>query len=111
MTTGDRISLRRKQLGISADKLAEKLNVSRSTVFRYENGDIEKVPAEVIKALSTALRTSPAYLLGFTDDPEYEEIKKAPTNFEMLSLINKLTEEERIELWEKALSALKPEKE
>jgi len=38
--TGKRIKLRRKSLGISADELAEELDVSRSTVFRYENGEI-----------------------------------------------------------------------
>lgn len=31
---------------MSADELAEKLGVSRSTIFRYEKGDIDKVPAD-----------------------------------------------------------------
>ena len=44
--TGEQIKKRRKQLGMSADELAEKLGVSRSTIFRYEKGDIDKVPAE-----------------------------------------------------------------
>lgn len=34
--TGEQIKKRRKQLGMSADELAEKLGVSRSTIFRYE---------------------------------------------------------------------------
>ena len=38
--TGKRIKIRRKELGISADKLAEAIGCSRTTVFRYENGDI-----------------------------------------------------------------------
>ena len=46
--TGKRIKIRRKELGISADKLAEAIGCSRTTVFRYENGDIEKVPGEII---------------------------------------------------------------
>ena len=39
--TGEQIKKRRKQLGMSADELAEKLGVSRSTIFRYEKGDID----------------------------------------------------------------------
>lgn len=34
--TGEQIKKRKKQLGMSADELAEKLGVSRSTIFRYE---------------------------------------------------------------------------
>lgn len=42
MTTGERIKARRKELGITADKVAEQIGVSRSTMFRYEKGEIEK---------------------------------------------------------------------
>lgn len=70
MQTGVRIKQRRKQLDISADVLAEKLGVSRSTIFRYESGDIEKVPLNYLGILSTALHTTPAYLMGWSDDPD-----------------------------------------
>lgn len=70
MTIGQRIKQRRKELGISADDLGEKLGVARSTVFRYENGFIEKVPVDVIKTIANALHTTPEYLMG------WEEIQK-----------------------------------
>ena len=38
MNVGERIKLRRKELKISADTLAERVGVSRSTIFRYERG-------------------------------------------------------------------------
>lgn len=63
--TGKRIKERRKQLGISADKVAELSGVSRSTIFRYENGDIDKVPGEAIEPIAKALLTTPAYLMGW----------------------------------------------
>lgn len=69
-TIGERIKLRRKELGISADELAEKLNVSRSTIFRYENGGIEKVPVEYIGTIAKALYTTPSYLMGWEDNLE-----------------------------------------
>lgn len=66
--TGKRIKIRRKQLGINADKLADKIGCSRSTIFRYENGDIEKVPGEIINLLAETLNTTPAYLMGWEDN-------------------------------------------
>nr|WP_024838056.1 helix-turn-helix transcriptional regulator [Clostridium sp. 12(A)] len=66
--TGQRIKARRKQLGMSADEVAAKLGVSRSTIFRYENGHIEKVPANVLERLAEILKTTPTYLMGWDDD-------------------------------------------
>lgn len=66
--TGQRIKARRKQLGMSADEVAAKLGVSRSTIFRYENGHIEKVPANVLEHLAEILKTTPTYLMGWDDD-------------------------------------------
>lgn len=68
--TGKQIKKRRKQLNMSADELAEKLGVSRSTIFRYEKGDIDKVPAEYINSLAKALSTTPAYLMGWEENIE-----------------------------------------
>lgn len=68
MCTGKRMKERRKELGIKADEVAEVLGCSRSTVFRYENGDIEKVPAALINTIAEVLQTTPAYLMGWADD-------------------------------------------
>lgn len=65
MTTGDLIKARRKEIAMSAERLAEKVGVSPATIYRYEKGDIEKVPVDVLKNIATALNTSPAYLMGW----------------------------------------------
>ena len=70
MNVGERIKLRRKELKISADTLAERVGVSRSTIFRYERGDIEKVGPEVLKKISETLHISPADLMGWEDEVE-----------------------------------------
>ena len=69
VTTGERIKARRKALGMSAETLAAKLNVSPATMYRYEKGDIEKVPAAILNPLSEALQTTPEYLMGWRDNP------------------------------------------
>lgn len=74
--TGKRIKQRRKELGLSADKLAERLGVSRSTIFRYEKGEIEKVPAESLQKIADLLNTTPATLMGWDDFKKTPEHKK-----------------------------------
>ena len=68
MTTGERIKERRKEIGISADVLAEAIGVSRSTVFRYENGFIEKMPMQTLEPIAKVLRTTVEFLMGWTDE-------------------------------------------
>ena len=58
---------RRKAIGISAEKLADMLGVSPATIYRYENGDIEKVPGDRLGPIAVALQTTPAYLMGWND--------------------------------------------
>ena len=73
MTTGERIRSRRKELGISADELAYRCGVNRSTIFRYETGDIEKLPLSKLPPIAAALDTTVDYLMGWAD-PEREEL-------------------------------------
>ena len=72
MNVGERIKLRRKELKISADDLADAVGVSRSTIFRYEKGDIEKVGPEVLKKIADKLRISLAELMGWSDETSVE---------------------------------------
>jgi transcriptional regulator with XRE-family HTH domain len=69
MSIGDRIKARRKAVGLSVDELAERLGKNRATVYRYESNDIEKIPTTILEPLAKALDTTPAYLMGWSDDP------------------------------------------
>ena len=64
MRIGERIKQRRLELGYTADALAKLLNKNRATIYRYENGDIENMPIDVLEPLAKALNTTPAYLMG-----------------------------------------------
>ena len=72
---GMRIKERRKELGLSAEKLAEILGRSTATIYRYENGDIEKVPADLLDSLSSALLTTPGALMGWEEDSRADAAK------------------------------------
>lgn len=68
MTVGERIKARRKQIGMSAERVAAELQVSPSTIYRYENGDIEKMGIDKLEPIASAIHTTPAYLMGWTND-------------------------------------------
>lgn len=70
MTTGERMKNRRKQLGLSAEDLAALLGKSAATIYRYENGAIEKMPGNILLPISKVLHTTPDYLMGWSDEAE-----------------------------------------
>lgn len=63
----------REKADMSLNDVASKLGVNKSTILRYENGEISKVKAPIIEALADALRVSPHYLLGWEGDEEVEK--------------------------------------
>jgi len=74
MNIGQRIKNRRKELKLSVDELASRLGKDRSTIYRYENGDIENLPLDVLAPIANVLDTTPGYLMGWEDITE--ETKK-----------------------------------
>ncbi len=56
-----------KATGTSVTALLKSLNISTSKGTAWKNGSIPR--ADVLQKLATALHTTPAYLLGETDDP------------------------------------------
>lgn len=73
---GQRIKERRKELDMTADELGRRIGKNRATVYRYENGDIENLPIDVLKPIAKALDIAPQYLMGWNIDTE-ETSKKA----------------------------------
>ena len=72
---------RRKQIGMSAEQVAEKLGISPSTVYRYENGEIEKMGIDKLEPIAAAIQTTPAYLMGWA---ESEQPSTLPANINPL---------------------------
>lgn len=101
MTIGEKMKFRRKELKISADKVAEALGVSRSTIFRYEKGEIEKLPTESLRKIAKILDTTPEELMGWT---------KNENNFSIVSIYNQLSPPRQQKLYDFAESQLKEQK-
>jgi len=72
MSIGQRIKQRRKELKMSGEELAKLLGKNRSTVFRYENGEIENLPLDILLPIAKALKTTPQHLMGWDTDEKTE---------------------------------------
>ncbi|MBE9387877.1 helix-turn-helix domain-containing protein [Vagococcus salmoninarum] len=85
-----RVTLKEKRLskGLSAEKLGKTVGVNKTTIYRYEKGEIEKMPMEVANKLSTALDINPLYIIGLSENPK---IDKLP-NSNIHSIYNQLNE-------------------
>lgn len=97
----DKIVSLAKMQGISLSSLCTRIGKTRSYLSEIASRH-RNVPDEYIPELAAALHTTPAYLMGETDDPS-PETKKEPAG-----MADGLTEEDR-ELIE-AFRAASPEK-
>ncbi|WP_225422753.1 helix-turn-helix domain-containing protein [Lacticaseibacillus suibinensis] len=59
---------RRINAGLSAEELAKRIGVSKTTIYRYESGEIEKMPVNVLNKLANELNINPFFVLGIDDD-------------------------------------------
>lgn len=65
----DRIKSLRLSMNATMEDIANAVGVSKSTVQRWESGDIKNLRRDKIAKLAKALHTSPAYLMGWADSP------------------------------------------
>lgn len=99
MKIGMRIKERRKELKMSADELAKRLGKDRSTIYRYENGDIENLPLDILEPIAEALETDPASLVGWkVEEKSDEQIEESANKLADFFLRIELNEEENFDL-------------
>lgn len=107
MTIGEIIKNRRKQLGMSAEEIADIIGTSPATIYRYESNYITKMGIDKLTPIAKALRVSEAYLMGWTSDPNWRpdsdlsqpsspapELELTEQQEELIKLSNNLSEEQ-----------------
>lgn len=89
MTVGERIKAVREQTGMSQVDFADKINVSKQTLYKYENNLITNIPSDKIEAVARVGRVSPAYLMGWdvADDSLLDYFDN--TLYEVISFLEK----------------------
>ena len=76
MTIGEKIKKLRSYRNISQVELAKRINVSKQTLYKYENGIITNIPSDKIESIAKVMGVSPAYLMGWAEFGVGSELKK-----------------------------------
>ena len=78
---------------MTLEEVGNIVGVSKSTVLKWENGDIANMRRDKIALLAKALRTTPAYLMGWSDEVEknfYDHIVDPYPDDETMKLAEEL---------------------
>lgn len=84
-----RIKSRRTELGLTVEELAHKMGYKdKSSISKIENGKAD-IPQSKIAAFADALQTTPAYLMGWEEQPEPKK-PTIPPGFEPMPKMKKI---------------------
>ena len=85
-----RLKESRRDRNISAKELAEHLGINKSTIHRYETGELKGIKSLTINAIADYLNVNPDYLIGATDQKhtvkEAEDLVSTITDGEKMLL-------------------------
>lgn len=88
-TLYDRIKSRRTELGLTVEELAHKMGYKdKSSISKIENGKAD-IPQSKIAAFADALQTTPAYLMGWEEQPQPKK-PTIPPGFEPMPKMKKI---------------------
>lgn len=86
MTVGDRIRKHRELSCISQTDLAEKIGVSKQTLYKYEKNVITNIPSDKIEEIAKVLNVSESCLMGW-ENKEIELINEEEKGKSLSKLI------------------------
>ncbi len=66
---GKRIKQVRESKNLSQDDLAKRLGLNKSSIQRYESGQVQRIKLPVIENMAAFLGVNPSWLILKTDDP------------------------------------------
>ena len=75
MEMHEKIRELRKQRKMTLEEVGNIVGVGKSTVRKWENGDIANMRRDKIAKLATALGTTPAYLMGWDEKTQTIPVK------------------------------------
>ena len=73
MEMNEKIYMLRKRHNMTLEEVGNAVGVSKSTVRKWESGEIANMRRDKIATLARALHTTPAYLMGWTDDQDQDQ--------------------------------------
>jgi len=98
-TMSERISAKRRSLGISQTELAKRIGCSRQTVNMWENGHVKDLTGQHLRSLANELGVDPAWILtGKNDQEQSGSINVSDFDRSLCRRIHTLTEEEQAQV-------------
>lgn len=94
MTVGDRIRKKREIIGMSQTELADRLNIPKQTLYKYEKNIVTNIPSNKIEEIASILNVSESYLMGWEDNLNKNNadlMSDILSNSDLLEHIKKLT--------------------
>ena len=90
MTVGDRIKEIRERLDMSQVDFATKIDVSKQTLYKYENNMITNIPSDKIEAAAKLGNVSPAYLMGWDSAPRVDFCSSKSTKGVIINVLGRV---------------------
>jgi len=98
-TMSERISAKRRALGISQTELAKRIGCSRQTVNMWENGRIRDMTGQHLRGLAAEFGVDPAWILTGKSDQERSKTNKlSEFDRSLCDRIHMLTPDEQVKL-------------
>ena len=105
----EKIKALRKERGMSLQAVGDIVGVGKSTVRKWESGDIKNMKRDKIELLAKALGVEPGYLMGW-EDTEPEEAMPSPEEWKLLHGLRKMPSNEAKIIMNMILGAINSER-
>ena len=80
MEMNEKIYMLRKRHNMTLEEVGNAVGVSKSTVRKWESGEIANMRRDKIATLARAIHTTPEYLMGWTDDQDQDQDLPSASN-------------------------------
>lgn len=97
-TIGERIKwLRKERCKLTQEIVGNYIGVGKATIQKYEAGIITNIPSDKIMLLSEILETTPAFIMGWDDNPDRfrkqnaQKTESEKLNEEIISILSRLS--------------------
>lgn len=86
---GQRIHDKREEIHMSVEELADKLGVTRQSVYRWENGSVKNIDRDYITRMAAMFHVTPEWLMHLEDSPKVTATYNAPGKEPVTVTVNK----------------------
>ena len=86
---GQRIREKREEIHMSVEELADKLGVTRQSVYRWQNGAVKNIDRDLITKMAAMFHVTPEWLMHLEDSPKVTATYVAPGKEPITVTVNK----------------------